>query len=302
MSLSLFDKCILCGSDIRQVNDPEHVIPEYLDGRLKAVILCKKCNHGIGAKLYSEIKKDTYIRRAGFLFSKKLPKIFASIEDQQVYKTYSPVGVPLKAMRREGIVKLVGQKKDNWLVLPTNDAIEYLKKRLNNDKSHTLDDDFSKIPNDKLTRISSDYSIIRWDADKFAPDFTSNGLLDRRSVLLIAYEYLALQIGSAIYDPVFNDIREEILQNKKKDSINVNFFTTDKAQPFHLIYPEYLFDKIKIHIHLFEYHITIVELLNIRIVKKIPDLCYLEDLIKRKSYGAMSVAEGKANQWYEFIF
>ncbi|MBA3723953.1 MAG: hypothetical protein H0W89_03590 [Candidatus Levybacteria bacterium] len=61
-----FDKCILCLRDLDETSSPEHIIPEYLGGRLKEVILCLTCNNGIGAKLYAEIKFDAHIRRAVF--------------------------------------------------------------------------------------------------------------------------------------------------------------------------------------------------------------------------------------------
>jgi hypothetical protein len=42
-----FPECILCGDKLSLATPPEHIIPDYLGGRIKAIILCDKCNHGV---------------------------------------------------------------------------------------------------------------------------------------------------------------------------------------------------------------------------------------------------------------
>jgi len=300
-----FDKCILCEAPLNISTPPEHVIPHYLGGRLKEVMLCDDCNHNISAKLYSQIKFDYYVRSASYILRQKIPTIYKSIENQQTYKTISPMGTELKAKRRGSKLEVVGQRKDNWIVLPTPQAIKYLESRLikkylqDPHKAKIEAEKISKTPNNKLERIADEYSIIRWDADKFQLDLRSNAILNDQAIALIAYEYLSLLLGKSIYNPIFDHVREFIIRGTLSKYITVNLFTSKVPQPFHLIFPEFESDKTRINIHLFEHIIAKVELINIHISNS-PDFCYLEDLVKKTSYGALTVIEGKNNKWNQF--
>lgn len=307
MNKIIFEKCILCGSQLDKNIPPEHIIPEYLGGRLKLLFLCKSCNHGIGARLYSKLKFDVLIRKASYLLRNELPKIHKSIENQQVYKTTSPVGTPLKAFRRKTKIEVVAQKRDNWIVLPTQSAAEYIEKELIKTRGKTLQEakqiaeKIEQTPNNKLEKITEGFSIIRWDAEKFQLDLASNNTVKETVVLLMAYEYLSILLGKVIYQPIFNHVRENILHDVKSKYIKVNFRISKKPQPFHSIFPEFEDKLTRINIHFFEYCIYQVEFIKLHVNKCI-DLCYLEDLKNRKSLGALSVSEGKSNQWHEFTF
>lgn len=307
MDKIIFEKCILCGSKLNANIPPEHLIPEYLGGRLKLIFICKKCNHGISARLYSELKFDSLIRKASYLLRKELPKIHKSVENQQVYKTVSPVGTNLKAIRRKTKIEITAQKKDNWTVLRTDDAIKYLEKLLikdfgkNNQEAKSIAEKVKSTPNNKLEKLIEGLSFVRWDADKFQPDLTENSTIKDSAVILIAFEYLSILLGKSIYEPMFNHIREKIKNDIRSKYIKVNFCISKKPQPFHLIFPEFEDKLTRINIHLFEYFIAQVEFLNIH-VNNSQDLCYLEDVKNRKSFGAFSVSEGKLNQWREITF
>lgn len=307
MNKIIFEKCILCGSKLEANVPPEHIIPDYLGGRLKEIILCNNCNHGISARLYSQLKFDYYIRHAAYLLRKELPKIHKSVEDQQLYKTMSPAGTVLKAFRRKSKIEIIAQENENWKVLPTQNAVGYFESKLIKDHGKSIQEakkiaeKIEKTPNNKLEKITEGFSIVRWDADKFQLDLTSNNIVKDSTVLLIAYEYLSLLLGKSIYKPIFNHVREKILNDTETKYIKVGFFTAKKPQPFHLIYPEFEDGLTRINIHFFEYLVSKVEFINIHINKS-PDFCYLEDLANKKSLGALSVVEGKLNQWREFNF
>jgi len=110
-------------------------------------------------------------------------------------------------------------------------------------------------------------------------------------------ESYSLLLGRAIYDEALNGVRDSILNGKSL--VKVELLLSPKPLAFHLIYPEFEKDRTVISIHLFEYSITKV-IFNKLKVSNLPDFCYLEDLKKRISLGAMSVVEAKANQWKEF--
>jgi|GEM_PF-1874770 len=298
-----FDKCILCLKALDDSTPPEHVIPDFLGGRLNHQLLCAECNHGIGSKLYSSIKFDSWVRQAAWKLKDDLPKIFDSIEKRQKYTTQSPIGTVLQAERTNSGIHIRPITDSSEAVLPTVHAVSFMEKKLvqehglNSETAKTLASKINETPNGKKVQIYKGLSIVRWDGDKFKPDFTKNTIAEPNAMVLIAYEYLALLLGRAIYDDAFNGIRNSILNGQ--NLIKVELLLSPKPQAFHLIYPEFEKDRTVISIHLFEYSIAKVIFNKLKISNS-PDFCYLEDLKKRISLGAMSVAEAKANQWREF--
>ncbi|RJQ38644.1 hypothetical protein C4559_00875 [Candidatus Microgenomates bacterium] len=307
MEKIIFKNCIICKSKLNLNIPPEHIIPKYLGGRLRMTILCKICNHKISARLYSQLKFDAILRKSVNLLRNDLPKIYNSVENQQIYKTTSPVGTPLKAFRRKSKIEIIAQKKENWIVLPTEVATKYMESLLvrdfskNTQEAKNLAEKVKLTPNNMLKKIIEGLSFVKWDGDKFQPDLTTNNTVKDSAVILIAFEYLSILLGKSIYNPIFNHVREKILNNIETEYIKVKFLTSNKPQPFHLIFPEFEDKLTRINIHLFEYFIAQIEFINIHLSKS-PDFCYLEDLKNKKSFGALSVVEGKSNQWREFNF
>ncbi len=251
----IFEKCVLCNLGLNDQTKQEHIIPAYLGGRLKEMLLCNKCNNGIGAKLYSYFKFDTYIRSSGIYLKKILPKINKAIELMQSYKTKSPVGTELKAKRtKNNLYVTSGKQSDGSIVLPTKDAIPYLAKKLiieegyNKVNSLSLVGKILSTPNLEMKRINRKYKFIRWDPTAFKTDFEKNNIVDERSPTLIAFEYLSLLIGKAIYNNIFDSVRLYIQKNIKTSNILVSYSIGKKPMPFHRIYPEFLIDGIQINI------------------------------------------------------
>ncbi len=299
-----FDKCILCLKVLDSSTPPEHVIPHSLGGKLQSKLLCGKCNHDVGAKLYASIKFDSWVRKAVWELRSVLPeKIFEAVEKRQAYTTGSPTGVVLKAKKTNSDIRIEPSFRGTETVLPTQNATKYLEKKLIHDFgisseiAKSLTSKVSATPNGEKVQIFKDLHIIKWDAQQFKPDFTGNGIPRKNAMVLIAFEYLALLLGKSIYNEAFNPIRESILNDL--ELVKVEFFISRKPQPFHLIYPEFASDKTVISIHLFEYSIAKVTFNKLKISNS-PDFCYLEDLVKHMSLGAWSVVDAKANKWYEF--
>lgn len=299
-----FPKCILCSKELNEKIPPEHIIPESLGGRLKVICLCGECNHGVGAKLYSQFKFDFLIRKSGIALRKILPKIHNGIEKRQSYISKGPLGTDITAIKKKNTFSLAqGWQKDGSFILPTKDVSSYLKSLL---KTNTSEKDLRDMvygtPNNKIKEIGNGYKIIRWDDGNYSPDFSHNNLVDTRAPLLMAFEYLSLIIDGNIYYEIFDEARK-MINGEINDSkiIEVEQLVSENPQPFHRIYPEYLEDRIIIHIWLFEYVVYKVIFKNV-VLKNIDsnEIPYREDLVNRKSYIAKSVSEAKNNIWYEF--
>lgn len=308
MKQNIFEKCIICNSNIDIKTSPEHVIPDYLGGRLKLTLLCNLCNSGVGARLYSKLKFDFFIRKASYILRKELPKINKSIENGQRYKTTSPLGIVLKAHSNNSGIKIVPEKKGGSIILPTNNAVRYFERRLieegeSVDKAKSKAEMIKETPNNKLEQITKKYKIIRWDAKDFQLDYTSNVVEIDNALLLMSFEYLAVILGKSIYDPFFDNLRNALLNGTKPSNVKVELFTSPKPQPFHLIFPEFEKDRTMVNIHIFEYMLARIEFVGLHVDTRMGiDFCYLEDLVKRNSFGALSVVEGKSNKWRQFNF
>jgi len=301
-----FYRCILCGQPLSKETPPEHVIPDYLGGLFALRLLCKNCNHGVGARLYSLFKTDVYIRKAGAIFKDQLPEIHNSIEKRQLYTTITPTGTTVTALRtNKGIHIRPGLQKDGSVLLRTTDAIPFLahqlmtEEKLSKEKAFAIAGNIWNIPNKQLHRVSPRRKIVRWNVEGFKKDFSRNTIVDDRAPVLMAYEYIAILLGKSIYDQIFNPVRIFIMNGDKNRHISVQKYITAKPQAFHLIYPQFLKDKTAIHIHLFEYAVYTVEIQNLRINNS-PDVAHLEDLTNKLSLWALSVKEAKANIWREF--
>ena len=304
----IFEKCILCNQPFNKQTGQEHIIPDYLGGRLKEIILCNGCNKGIGAKLYSYFKYDTYIRHSGNYLKNVLPKIHKNIEITQSYKTKSPVGTNLKAKRtKDNIYINPGKQSDGSFVLPTKDAVSYLATKLTGEDGINEIESTKKAseiilstPNLKMKRFNANYKFIRWNAADFKMDFENNRIVDQRSPTLMAFEFLSLLLGKTIYDNKLNHIKSFVNNNSQTNNISVKYFIGKKPLPFHRIFPEYLDDGVVVNIWLFEYVVYKVKFLKL-IINKVPDFVYLEDLKNRKSLGAYTVKDAKGNNWREFL-
>jgi|APHig6443717817_1056837.scaffolds.fasta_scaffold35403_2 hypothetical protein len=299
-----FPECILCGDKLSRTTPPEHIIPDYLGGRIKAIILCDKCNHGVGASLYSQFKFDHFIRQSGLILKDIIPDIHKNIELSQRYVSKSPTGTVISGIRRKnGVVLSSGIQADNSFVLPTKNTAPYLHAQLNGvSPVDNIKNIIYDTPNKTLKILNEKLSFVRWDIETVTPDFSKNKPIEERAAILMAYEYLSLIVGQNIYSDAFKEVRELI--NSEIDSsklIEVEQLTSKIPQPFHRIYPEYLEDRIIINIWLFEYVVYKVIFKQVTLSKidgnEVP---YLEDLENKKSLVAKSVAEAKNKHWYEY--
>ncbi|MBA3723954.1 MAG: hypothetical protein H0W89_03595 [Candidatus Levybacteria bacterium] len=232
-------------------------------------------------------------------------RIHNSVENQQFYNTVSPIGTKLKAKRTRAGIQILYRRNHNEIILPTNHAVRYIESKLIKEsgkkpaEAKVIAQQILETPNKEIKKFNEGFSIVRWDGEQFALDFSSNKLCDERAYILIAFEYLGLILGRSIYNEGFQHIRSGILKDDRPELVNVQLFTSKKPQPFHLIYPEFEEDRIRINIHLFEYAIAQVEFLKIRVNSQYSP-CYLEDLVNRTSLGSYTVEDAKSNIWREY--
>ena len=160
----IFNNCILC---LKNPPDSfEHIIPESLGGKLKALILCKKCNNDFGSKLISKVKKDPSIRIAVQNLKNEIPDLLKSVEESQIYVGKDTNSNFVNYVLKNSKLKVIeGKKEDGSLILDTNKAVRYISKKLEK-KGATKEEILEKInlfkelENNKTIRITEKKIII----------------------------------------------------------------------------------------------------------------------------------------------
>jgi hypothetical protein len=298
------NRCIACKQILTESNITwEHIIPDFLGGKLQANFLCNRCNNNFGSKIIHTIKNDPAVRFAASALRKEIPEIFLRIEDRQEYVTENPLGTKIKAVRRGLHADIVsGKQNDDSLVLKTDDAASYLKKKLQIEDGYSEKEaeekisSFLDLPNDELVKLSKRYKVIKWDMKGSRPNFSGKPL-DEKAIVLIAYEYLALLIGRTVLGTKLDFIRNYINNNKNSARIIVEPFHASKYQPFHKIFPEFHDTETVIIIDFFSWIVYKVHFKKVKI--NTLDVVYLEDLRGKKSLISHSVKEAKEGKYYE---
>ena len=296
-----FDKCIYCLNNA--ADSWEHIIPESIGGRLQIQTLCSSCNNDLGSKLINKVKTDPSIRLAVRNLKDKVPRLFETIENNQIYvaraKNNTSVRLRYKGSKLETIAH---KKEDGSLILDTKKGIKNItqmlrKEGLSEDEIAGKIQSFNKLENNKIIQLSKTVRIVKWSTESIFPCL-QGPLLDEKVIALIAYEFLSLLIGNLIYKDRLDFIREFIKEGVKSKKLVIEQLTSRHYSPYHKIYPELLETEIIINIILFRWLVYRVHLKGFRLSSA--DFVYLEELKNRKTLIAKSVDEAKRGFYYKF--
>ena len=94
-----------------------------------------------------------------------------------------------------------------------------------------------EIPENERVTIAPGLDVINWIFSKIDPDLSRGITLDPLVPLKIAFEFVALCLGGAIYvrNPALAPIRSGLLMQEKLDEsvVSVEFLHAPKYAPFH---------------------------------------------------------------------
>ncbi len=275
------DRCILCTN--KRALTREHIIPDRLGGIRWSKILCNKCNSHLGSEIEADIKKDPSIRLAIEGINNKAPKIYLKLSEGLDYIAISKRGTVKGKIKNNEFRPRSYKEKDGSIIQPTNDAKKNIRRTLEKEKvSHkTIAQTLQIIdeaPLEEMIELSDDTKIIKWGIEELQPDLTGPKM-DDTVLLKIAYEFLALHIGSAIYLNPFNDIRDAILNGSKNTSVyEIEYLRGTKYDPIHAIFIEQNRPHVQIKIVLFRWIVYRVKLLGIALDNRYPRVGYELDL------------------------
>ncbi len=204
------DRCILCLTSAPLTY--EHIIPEFLGGRLQVRFLCG-CNSKIGSR-EAALKSDPSIRLAIGHLRDKIPGIAASVSEGQPFFAKSRRGKVRGIVKRQQFQISASREPDGSWIQPTKTGRKTIAAWLNEQyeaaEVERLLRQFDEAPDDTEINLGSSIRAIKWSHGDPRPALEGR-LIDDGSILKIAYEFLACHLMGAIYNPRFDDIRAAIL-------------------------------------------------------------------------------------------
>lgn len=226
-------RCVLCCREGRFTDkgslSEEHLIPESIGGVLTSHFLCAPCNSTLG-QYEADLKKDPALRLVIGNLKSQLSALFHSISEGQQFVAQSKRG-PAKGTYKKGQFKVSGSRQpDDSLILQTDEAQLALKKMLQKEGFEPREVQealwrFDEAPENVRVTVAPGFDIVKWTVTGVDPALDARRLVVRFdggeerlqgagvAVLKIAYEYLALHLGAAIFGNVFSPIREALARN-----------------------------------------------------------------------------------------
>ena len=141
---------------------------------------------------------------------------------------------------------------------------------------------FDEAEEGNKVKINKSISIRRWSI-KGLKATLGNRTINDLALVKIAYEFIALTVGTSIYDHAFDRYREILQGNQSSiNAIRVEYQRAPQYLPFHGVGLDQVSPYVIVQIRLFGMLAFLIHFSNISI--KLPCIYYTQDLEKKKDY------------------
>lgn len=231
--------CIICLKE--DTLSKEHIIPDALGGILTCTFLCRDCNSYLGSSVEAEAKKDPSIRIAVDNLQSWIPGIADKLTEGQRFISYGPGGTE-RGIVRSGEFRVKSRtREDNTLLQPTDSARRSIKKILrkvdaSDEVIHESLRKFDEGGENERVKVAPGLEVIKWPIEKLEVDLSRSRLMSPIIPLKIAYEFLAILMGTVIYREIqeMTELRTALLQNAENHgSFQVDRLNAPEYKPFH---------------------------------------------------------------------
>ena len=233
------NRCIICLKE--DTLSKEHIIPDALGGTLTCAFLCRDCNSYLGSSVEAEAKTDPSIRIAIENLRSSIPDLAKGLTENQEFISYGPGGADRGVVRSGEFQVQSKTKEDGSLIQPTDDARGSIEKNLR--RADASDDvvsealrKFDKGEENERVKVAPGVEVIKWSIEKLEVDLSRSRLINPIIPLKIAYEFLAILMGTVIYREVqeMTELRTVLLQNAENHgSFQVDRLNASEYKPFH---------------------------------------------------------------------
>ena len=229
-----------------------------------------------------------------------IPQLAATIEDGLDFAGEGAGGELIVASRKGGKWKTKAREVDrSCLVMDTTDAEKYLRNRL---KKHgmleaeigTWAKQFRDCDNGKELRLPTGEIVVKNEATVQIPRLTERHV-DNRVAVLIAFEFLALCLGHAIYERGFDAIRDYIRNGTKTEHVQVLNKATRRYRPMHTVRFQIREKDLTVFVQFFGWYVFEVTFRDILLPSQ--EVVYVEDLKNKQSLMALSLDDARHGSW-----
>lgn len=181
------------------------MIPEALGGRLTSRFLCKGCNSRLGHALEGKAKTDPTVRLLAQQLKPQISTLATTLEQGQRYRVHGP-GPSSVGYIKDGVLRVQAAKlADSSLIQDTSNAAISIASMLRRDGASPPEIEsalraFAVAPENTRVTLSKNIDVVKWSVENMQLSLDGplmNSLVPAKS----AYEFLALHVGQAIYEP-----------------------------------------------------------------------------------------------------
>ena len=228
-------KCIVCLKQSPLTK--EHVIPDSLGGILTSNFLCKSCNSHFGTGFEAKARLAPELRKAAAGLDESLFELKEKLERGALYESEFGEYTLEGAVRKDGNI---GTRKleDGSLIVPDLDASKIIKSIMQKrgvsiSNINEAIAEWEHSPAATTVDLGAGLSVRDWRNHPATPIYTEPAL-SSLVPLKVAYEFFALLVGSMIYSPEFQHIRDVLItQNNNLADEMVTYNWAGKPDAFH---------------------------------------------------------------------
>lgn len=283
------ESCVLCV--IRKPETWEHILPESLGGRLQSRILCSPCNHDVSAPLVAQLTRDPSIILAVLNLKGELPRLHQAFTKNVSYAAPGPDGAPifvradkLRARRTSEGTYLIDSRR------AARHLAKLLRKRgLPEKHIQAKITEFDLLEDGKPLEMGAGLQVRRSTITELSPSLR-DGFVDERFAVMVALEFLSLQLPDAVQTPNFDSLRAYVAGGDPPATVEVERLTTKTYAPFHGLRWERHDDMLEFFIHLFGWLVFRVRFLKIQVRGRMA--AYYEELNTANSYLSQDGRDG----------
>ncbi len=296
-----FEKCILCLE--RPPDSREHLIPACVGGTLEALILCTPCNSKFGSDFVSQLKKDPTIRIAVQHLKGRIPEFASEFEKGLEFHAEGAGSVAVEVSRKGDTWKTKARKMNaNDLIMDTEEVPEYIrntlkKQGLSEPEIKSWVNRFAACENGEQLQLPTGDILIKNETTDPLPKLTE-GFVDNRVPVLIAFEFLALCIGNSILGPDFDAVRQYIRCGMQTKQIEVLNKTSRKYDPAHTVRFHVENGTLAVFVQFFRWYVFEVRFRHISMPSK--EIVYVEDVENKQRQIALSPEDARQGNWTVF--
>ena len=260
-------RCIRCTEEATLTK--EHLIPRSVGGALECKFVCKPCNDRLG-QIEANLKSDPAVRLAVENLKDRVPNLWRTMSEGQSYIAKSRAGT-VNARFGHGKIRVnPSQQPDGSLIHPTEKAPNVARKMLQKDGATEAQIQeairkFEQTPEDSRVTIANGIDIVKWSITETRPALDGE-LLNPVVPMKIAYEYLALHYGEAIFNTILDPVRETLGTGERvPETCLVEQLRASQHRPFHGLIVEDNLDHAVVQIRLFGHLVYRVHFIGVLI-------------------------------------